>query len=149
MQPASWINALLREVAAAAEAHKHWEPVLAGSRTVGDLSAGWIKGIDWPCLDACMALAGALSTTRQQQQQQQRAQSALGDRLPVGVLQQGVLVSLLVQALDALQWTAASNLSHLLRCVRRVWALAVQDSSLQVSKLCALRTHCLLVHCVC
>jgi hypothetical protein len=54
------------------------------------------------------------------------------ERLPAGVLAHDVLVTVLVEALNALQWTPPDMLVHLMRCVRRVWALAVQDSSLQV-----------------
>jgi hypothetical protein len=49
-----------------------------------------------------------------------------------------VLVAVLVEALEALQWTAPDSLLHLLRCVRRVWALAVHDQGLQVAALQAL-----------
>jgi hypothetical protein len=46
-------------------------------------------------------------------------------------VEQEVLVGVLVDTLQALQWTPDALL-HLLRCLRRVWALAVQDGELQV-----------------
>jgi hypothetical protein len=163
LQPSSWVGALLRETAAATAAVTHWEPLLAAAGATGDVSGGWVKGMDWECLDACMALTGLLCspTAAADGTQQQPAAAANGtagaalgcmdqqllsslagrcgaERLPAGVLQQGVLVAVLVEALEALQWTAPDALLHLLRCVRRVWALAVHDQGLQATALQAL-----------
>lgn len=152
LQPAAWVSALIRETTAAAEATAHWEPVLAAAGTVGDVTAGWINGLDWACLDACMALVGLMHSAKaaafanasagvtaaangvsaQAPGATASAASCGTERLPAGVLAQDVLVHVLVEALNALQWTPPDVLVHLLRCARRVWALAVQDSSLQV-----------------
>lgn len=149
LHPVSWITALLRETTAAAEAVTHWEPALASAGATGDVSDGWVKGLDWACLDACMALTGLLSTplagrtvngtaaaatataAAAAAAASSRPGSASAERLPAGVVEQEVLVGVLVDALQALQWTPDALL-HLLRCLRRVWALAVQDGELQV-----------------
>jgi hypothetical protein len=133
---------MFREKAAAAAATTHWQPALAAAGATGDISAAWLNGLDWPCLDAALALAGlsgshsaAAGAAAAANGVSAHAAAAGGggaERVPPGALQQDVLVLLLVEALNALQWSSLDALVHLLRCVRRVWALAVQDSSLQV-----------------
>jgi hypothetical protein len=139
LQPAAWVGAVVRETSAAAEAATHWEPVLAAAGTVGDVTAGWVNGLDWACMDACMALIGlthrgkAAASVKGPTAAANAVSAPCGaERLPPGVLTHDVLVTVLVEALNALQWTPPDVLVHLMRCVRRVWALAVQDSSLQV-----------------
>lgn len=137
LQPATWIDALLRETAAASAAASHWEPVLASSGPVGDVTAGWIKGVDWACLDAALALTALLGTPPSAPAANggaaRPAQACRGtERLPAGVLWEDVLVSLLPEAISALQWASAGAMLHLLRCLRRVWALLLDDRGLQV-----------------
>lgn len=137
LQPAAWTNALLRETAAAADAVTHWEPALAAAGATGDVSEGWVKGLDWACLDSCMALTGLLSPQAGSTANGTASEAAAAgtggsaERLPAGVLGPDVLGSVLVEGLQALQWTHDALL-HLLRCIRRVWALAVADGDLQV-----------------
>lgn len=132
-QPAAWVSALLRETAAAAAATTHWEPVLAAAGTTGDIAAGWVNGLDYACLDACMAVLGLTSS------QAATAPGSGAEWLPKGALPQDVLVTILIEGLNAVQWNPSDVLVHLMRCVRRIWALAVQDTSLQVSLL--LKSH--------
>lgn len=146
LQPAVLISAVLRETAAAAAAKAHWEPALAAAGATGDISAAWLSGLDWPCLDAALALTGLLGSHSTAAAAAAAAAAngvgahaagagcCGGERVPPGALQQDVLVLLLVEALSALAWSPLDALVHLLRCVRRVWALAVQDSSLQVRR---------------
>jgi hypothetical protein len=63
------------------------------------------------------------------------AAGSLGCYVPPGVLPASAVCAVLRHALDALQWTVSetgSELLHLLRCLRRVWVLLVEDEQLQV-----------------
>lgn len=142
LQPSTWVDGLIRETAAASQAAAQWQAVLAAEGGAAANLTGWIKGMDWACLDACLALTALTATPTASAQAQHSALGAAAagsalvayaaERLPPGALQADVLVWLTVQALDALQWTTDAALLHLLRCLRHVWALAVQDSALQV-----------------
>lgn len=156
LHPPTLITALFRESSAAAATHQQWVSTSFTTGAARDVRTTWLKGLDWECLDSCMTLAAllpypatsqvlsmqpvagdlpAVQTTTDEAINPELFRSTVQhdvEFLQPGILQQNTLVAVLLEALDGLQWTSGATLMHLLRCVRRVWALAVDDSSLQV-----------------
>jgi hypothetical protein len=139
LDPAAWLHALLREAQAAADAVACWQARLAQLRTAGDPMQGRLEGVDWAAMDAVLTLAAAHQpSTHGGCAAAAAAACSAGAppadaRLPQGVLQQQVVVAVFAQGLDALQWSSADALLHVLRCLRRVWALVVGDTQLQAA----------------
>jgi hypothetical protein len=107
---------------------------------------GWLEGVDWRCMAGVMTLVASSSSgvptaavvqdgSSTPAAAAAAAAGSLGCYLPPGVLPASAVCAVLRHALDALQWTvseAGSELLQLLRCLRRVWVLLVEDTQLQV-----------------
>jgi hypothetical protein len=105
---------------------------------------GWLEGVDWRCMAGVMTLVAAAADPAANAADAPAvngsltpaaAVDSLGCYLPAGVVPASAVCAVLRHALDALQWTvseAGSELLQLLRCLRRVWVLLVEDGQLQV-----------------
>jgi hypothetical protein len=106
--------------------------------------ADWIEALDWTCLDALLSVTAiaAAAGVPQQAAASVRPADISGTHLvprwlPAGALSTTMACHLLVQSVEALQWTsseAGGDLVQLLRCLQQLWHQFLADEQLQVGK---------------